>query len=138
MHSLCPTREWEREWYGVTTPNIVSSQGAILFRFGATPPLIGEAEEVVAAEPMRASNRIPMILWSPPWDRLVVKHLLEHDFLSHVQLESLLDDVEREPLSKKAAIFNENAPIVGRREASGTRRTDYASYGGRNHHKHNP
>ena len=24
MHSLCPTREWEREWYGVTTPNIIS------------------------------------------------------------------------------------------------------------------
>ena len=27
MHSLCPTREWEREWYGVTTPNIISGQG---------------------------------------------------------------------------------------------------------------
>ena len=39
MHSLCPTREWEREWYGVTTPNIVSGQGVILFPFGATPPL---------------------------------------------------------------------------------------------------
>ena len=24
MHPLCPTREWEREWYGVTTPNIIS------------------------------------------------------------------------------------------------------------------
>ena len=24
MHSLCPTREWERQWYGVTTPTIVS------------------------------------------------------------------------------------------------------------------
>ena len=40
MHSLCPTREWECEWYGVTTPNIVSGQGVILFPFGATPPLI--------------------------------------------------------------------------------------------------
>ena len=30
MHSLCPTREWEREWYGVTTPNIVSGQRVIL------------------------------------------------------------------------------------------------------------
>ena len=27
MHSLCPTREWEREWYWVTTFNIVSGQG---------------------------------------------------------------------------------------------------------------
>ena len=54
MHSLCPTREWEREWYGVTTPNIVPGQGVILFPFGATPPLIGEAEEVVAAEPVCA------------------------------------------------------------------------------------
>ena len=34
MHSLCPTREWEREWYEVTTPNIISGQGP----FGATPP----------------------------------------------------------------------------------------------------
>ena len=59
MHSLCPTREWEREWYGVTTPNIVSGQGVILFPFGATPPLIGEAEEVVAAEPLGAFNRDP-------------------------------------------------------------------------------
>ena len=33
MHSLCPTREWEREWYGITTPNIVSWQGVILFCF---------------------------------------------------------------------------------------------------------
>ena len=45
MHSLCPTREWEREWYGVTTPNIISGQGVILFPFGATPPLIGEAQD---------------------------------------------------------------------------------------------
>ena len=59
MTSLCPTREWEREWYGVITPNIVSGQGVILFPFGATPPLIGEAEEVVAAEPLGAFNRDP-------------------------------------------------------------------------------
>ena len=59
MHSLCPTREWEREWYGVTTPNIISGQGVILFPFGATPPLIGEAEEVVAAQPLGAFNRDP-------------------------------------------------------------------------------
>ena len=59
MHSLCPTREWEREWYGVTTPNIISGQGVILSPFGATPPLIGEAEEVVVAEPLGAFNRDP-------------------------------------------------------------------------------
>ena len=71
-------------------------------------------------------------------DRLVVNHLLEHDFLSEVQLKSLLDDLERVPLSKKAAIFNENPPIVGRPQDSGTRRTIYGNSGGRNHHKHNP
>ena len=36
MHSLCPTREWEREWYGVTTPNIISGQVVILFPFATT------------------------------------------------------------------------------------------------------
>ena len=62
MHSLCPTREWEREWYGVTTPNIVSGRGVILFPFGATPPLIGEVKEVVEAEPIGAFNRAPLDL----------------------------------------------------------------------------
>ena len=80
MHSLCPTREWEREWYGVTTPNIVSGQGVILFPFGATPPLIGEAEEVVAAEPLGAFNRDPNDLVQTVGGKLVVNHLLEHDF----------------------------------------------------------
>ena len=47
-------------------------------------------------------------------DTLVVKHLLEHDFLSHVQLESLLEDLGRVPLSEKAPIFNENPPHCGR------------------------
>ena len=59
MHSLWPTREWEREWYAVGTPNIISGQGVILFPFGATPPLIGEAEEVAAAEPLGTFNRDP-------------------------------------------------------------------------------
>ena len=27
MHSLCPTREWEHEWYGVTTLYIISGPG---------------------------------------------------------------------------------------------------------------
>ena len=138
MHSLCPTREWEREWYGVTTPNIISGQGVILFPFGATPPLIGEAEEVVAAEPLGAFNRDPNDLVLTVGGKLVVNHLLEHDFLSEVQLQSLLDDLDRVPLSEKAPIFNENPPIVGRPQDSGTRRTLYGNYGGANHHKHNP
>ena len=36
-------------------------------------------------------------------DRLDVNHLLEHDFLSDVQLESFVDDLERVPLLEKAA-----------------------------------
>ena len=47
MHSLCPTREWEREWCGVTTPNIVSGQGVILFPFGPTPPICTLREPAV-------------------------------------------------------------------------------------------
>ena len=77
MHSVCPTREWEREWYGVTTPNIISGQGVILFSFGATPPLIGEAEEVVSAEPLGAFNRDPNDLVLTVGGKLVVNHLLE-------------------------------------------------------------
>ena len=114
MHSFCPTREWEREWYGVTTPNIVSGQGVILFPLGATPPLICEAEEVVEAEPIGAFNRDPNDLVVTTGDRLVVNHLLEHDFWSDVQLDSLLEDLGRVPLSEKAPIFNETPPSWGR------------------------
>ena len=112
MHSLCATREWEREWYGVTTPNIFSGQGVILFPFGATPPLIGEPEEVVEVEPMGAFSRDPgdLVVYTTG-DKLVVNHLLEHDFLSHVQLQSLVEDLRRVPLTKKVAIFNENPPL---------------------------
>ena len=138
MYSLCPTRDWEREWYGVTTPNIISGQGVILFPFGATPPLIGEAEEVVAAEPLVAFNRDPNDLVLTVGGRLVVNHLLEHDILSDVQLQTLLDDLDRVPLSEKAPISNEKPPIVGRPKDSGSRRTVYGNYGGANHHKHNP
>ena len=53
-------------------------------------------------------------------------------------LQSLLDDLDRVPLSEKAPIFNENPPIVGRPQDSGTRRTLYGNYGGANHHRHNP
>ena len=102
MHSLCPTREWEREWYGVTTPNIISGRGVILFPFGATPPLIGEAEEMVAAEPLGAFNRDPNDLVLTVGGKLVVNHLLEQDYLSDIQLQSLLEDLDRVPLSEKA------------------------------------
>ena len=93
---------------------------------------------MVAAEPLGAFNRDPNDLVLTVGGRLVVSHLLEHDFLSEVQLQSLLDDLDRVPLSKKAPIFNKNPPIVGRPQDSGTRRTLYGNYGGANHHKHNP
>ena len=108
MHSLCPTREWEREWYGVTTANIVLGQGMIVFPFGGAPPLIGEAEEVVAAEPLGAFNRDPNDLVVTTRERLVVNHVLEHDFLSGVQLDSLLADLDRVPVTEKTPMFNEN------------------------------
>ena len=38
MHSLCPTREWEREWYGVTTPNIIFRAGGESFSIWGNPP----------------------------------------------------------------------------------------------------
>ena len=87
---------------------------------------------------MGAFNRGPNDLVLNVGGRLVVNHLLEHDFLSDVQLQSLLDDLDRVPLSQKAPIFNENPPIVGRPQDSGTRRTLYGKYGGANHHKHKP
>ena len=110
MHSLCPTREWKREWYGVTTPNIISGQGVVIFPFGATPPLIGEAEQVVAAEPLGAFNRYRNDLVLSVGGRLVVNHLLEHDFLSGVQLDNLSEDLDRVPLTEKAPSFNETPP----------------------------
>ena len=52
MHSLCPTREWEPEWYGVTTPNIISGQGVILFPFGGNPPpLLGRRRKWLRPSP---------------------------------------------------------------------------------------
>ena len=138
MHSPCPTREWARERYGVTSPNMIPGQGVIFFPFGATPPLIGEAEEVAAAEPLRAFKRDPNDLVLTVGGMLVVKHLLEHGFLSYVQLQSLLDDLDRVPLPGKAPIFNGNPPIVGRPQYSGTRGTLYGNYRGANHHKHSP
>ena len=52
MHSLCPTREWEREWYGVTTPNIVSGQGVILFSFGQHLPALGRPRKWLRQSPL--------------------------------------------------------------------------------------
>ena len=85
-----------------------------------------------------AFNRDPNDLVVTTGERLVVNHLIEHEFLSVVQLDSLLEDLDRVPVSEKAPIFNENPPIVGRPQDSGTRRTVYGNYGGPNHHKHNP
>ena len=138
MHCLCPTREWEREWYGVTTPNIISGQVGIFFPFRATPPLIGEAEEVVAAEPLGAFNRDPNDLVLTVGGKLVVNHLLGHDCLSGVQLDSLFEDLDRVLVTEKAPIFNENLRIVCSPQDSGTRHTLYGNYGGANHHKQNP
>ena len=123
---------------GSPLPTFFRGHGVILFPFGATPPLIGEAEEVVAAEPLGAFNRDPNDLVLTVGGRLVVNHLLEHDFLSGVQLDSLFEELDRVPLTEKAPIFNENPPIMGMPQDSGTRRTLYGNYGGANHHKHNP
>ena len=65
---------------------------------------------MVAAEPLGAFNRDPNDLVLTVGGKLVVNHLLEHDFLSDVQPQSLLDDLDRVPLSEKAPIFNENPP----------------------------
>ena len=88
--------------------------------------------------PLGAFNRDPNDLVLTVGGKLVVNHLLEHDFLSDVQLQSPLDDLDKVPLLQKAPIFNENPPIVGRPQDSGTRRTLYGNYGGATHHKHNP
>ena len=113
VHSLCSTREctWEREWYGVTTPNIISWHGVILFPFVVTPPLIGDTEEVVAAKPLGAFNRDRNDLVVTTGERLVVNHLIEHNFLSNVQVDNLLEDLvwkigclsqKRHPLSMRS------------------------------------
>ena len=93
---------------------------------------------MVAAEPLGAFNRDPNDLVLTVGGKLVVNHLLEHDFVTDIELQSLLEDLDRVPLSEKAPIFNENPPIVRRPQDSGTRRTLYGNYRGANHHKHNP
>ena len=85
---------------------------------------------MVAAEPLGAFNRDPNDLVLTVGGKLVVNHLLEHDFLSDIRLQSLLEDLDRVPLSEKAPIFNENPPIVGSPQASGTRRTLYGNVWG--------
>ena len=87
---------------------------------------------------MGAFNGDPNDLVLTVGGRLVVNYLLEHYCLRDVQLQSLLDDLDRVPLSEKAPILHENPPIVGRTQDSGTRRTFYGKYRGANHHKHNP
>ena len=71
-------------------------------------------------------------------EKLVVNHLLEHDILSQVEPELLLEDLDRVPFIEKASIFTENPPVVGRPKDSGACRTVYGDYGDHNHHKHNP
>ena len=66
---------------------------------------------MVAAEPSGAFNRDPNDLVLTVGGKLVVNHLLEHNFLSDIQLQSLLDDLDRVPLSEKAPIFNEKPPL---------------------------
>ena len=81
------------------------------------------------AEPMGAFNRDPTDLVVTTRDRLVVNHLLKHFFLSQVELKSLLEDLERVPLTKKAHIFNENPPVLGRPKDSRARYTVLATMG---------
>ena len=47
------------------------------------------------AQPMGAFNREAMDVVVIVGDRLVVNHLLEHYFCRQVELESLLEDLER-------------------------------------------
>ena len=61
MHSLCPKREWEREWYGVTTPNIVS--GRFFFLLGQHLPLLGRLRKWLWQSPCGPLIGIQMILW---------------------------------------------------------------------------
>ena len=68
---------------------------------------------MVMAEPIRAFNRDPNDLVVTTGDRLVVNHLLEHDFLSQVEVGSLLEVTGRVSLTKKAPIFNEKTPRCG-------------------------
>ena len=93
---------------------------------------------MVAAEPLEAFNRDPNDPVLTVGGKLLINHLLHYNFLSEVQLQSLLDDLDSVPLSEKAPIFNETALIVGRPEDSWTRRTLYGNHGGADHHKHHP
>ena len=98
-----------------------SRAGGDSFSFwGNSPPLLGQAKEVVAAEPSSPFNKDPNDLVVTTREGLVVNHLIVHDFLSAVELDSLLEDLDRVPLSEKAPIFNESFPIVGRPRDSGT------------------
>ena len=70
MHSLCPRREWEREWYGITTPNIFSGQGVIFFPFGAAPPLLGRRRRWLppsAWGPLIGTSMTLCSLWGEGW-----------------------------------------------------------------------
>ena len=61
--------------WGHPSPHCFGAGGDSFFFWGnPPPPLIGEAEGVVAAEPMGACNRDPNHLQVTTGDRLVVNH----------------------------------------------------------------
>ena len=65
---------------GSPLPTLLRARGQFFFPFAATAPHIGEAEEVVEAEPIGAFNRDLMDLLVTTGYRLMVNHLLEHNF----------------------------------------------------------
>ena len=69
MHSLCPTREWERDCHAVTTPNIVSGQGLLFFLLGQHSPLLGRPRKWLRQSPWGPLTGIQMILCSLPGTR---------------------------------------------------------------------
>ena len=94
---------------------------------------------MVAVEAMGAFNRDPMDLVVTTRDRLVVNHLLEHNFFEHSGARvSFGIPWEGASLRERHPFSMRTPPIVGKPQDSGARRTVYGGYGGRNHHKHNP
>ena len=93
----------------------------ILFPPGATRPPIGEADEVVTEEPLGVFNSDPTNLVMSTGGRFVVNHLLEHDYVCEVELDSLLEDIERVPITGNAPTFNAGPPVVGSPKDGGAR-----------------
>ena len=69
---------------------------------------------MVAAEPLGAFNRDPNDLVLTVGGKLVVNHLLEHDFLSDVQLQSLsFLSQRRHPFSMRTPPLSAGPKILG-------------------------